>query len=148
MAWKNRDKTLAYAREYNKKYRAKLRSTPEGVEQLQAYMRKKIRTPKIRFSRAKWAAKERQKDWTLGLAEYTVLVSEPCFYCHRSISETGIGLDRSDHRIGYVHGNVVPCCTECNSRKGGLEAAGFLYPRTVELLLELLNGKNEGSNQN
>lgn len=30
------------------------------------------------------------------------------------VKGTDAGLDRKDCKIGYVPGNVVPCCTRCN----------------------------------
>lgn len=55
----------------------------------------------------------------------------------------GSGIDRQDHRLGYVHGNCVPCCSNCNTKKGLLEAAGLVYPRTVEVLMEILKSGQE-----
>jgi hypothetical protein len=36
------------------------------------------------------------------------------------------GIDRVDSTKGYIHGNVVPCCGECNAMKSALPLAGFL----------------------
>jgi len=36
------------------------------------------------------------------------------------------GLDRVDSSRGYVHGNVVPCCGECNYAKQDLSVDDFL----------------------
>jgi hypothetical protein len=36
------------------------------------------------------------------------------------------GMDRIDSTKGYVHGNVVPCCGECNGMKSRLPVDEFL----------------------
>jgi len=48
-------------------------------------------------------------------------------------------VDRLDHKRIYILGNVVPCCKLCNDKKGCLEMAGLCYPRTIEILAEILN---------
>ena len=100
-----------------------------------------LRRPHSRFLRGKHQAKHRGKSWTLTEAQWTTIIAVGvCFYCSGELPPTGCGLDRKDHKIGYEFGNVVACCQSCNQTKGKLESAGFLYPRTVELLVELLCG--------
>ena len=36
------------------------------------------------------------------------------------------GIDRVDSKIGYVEGNIVPCCEKCNFMKSNLEVDVFL----------------------
>ncbi len=36
------------------------------------------------------------------------------------------GVDREDNSLGYVQGNVVPCCWDCNTRKRAETKAAFL----------------------
>jgi hypothetical protein len=67
-----------------------------------------------------------------------ILSSGKCHYCEHDLPESGYNVDRLDNRVGYIAVNCVPCCFSCNSRKGGLELAGLTYPRTVEILLEIL----------
>ena len=40
---------------------------------------------------------------------------KPCHYCDDPI-ET-VGIDRVDSSIGYIPGNMVPCCSMCNFMK-------------------------------
>ncbi len=58
----------------------------------------------------------------------------PCHYCGRVPSQVRRtenhefwynGIDRVDSSVGYVRGNVVPCCKICNLRKGKLSASEF-----------------------
>lgn len=54
------------------------------------------------------------REWALSFAEFFALRSGPCSYCGGPLSPTGCGLDRLDNARGYVLGNVVPCCNDCN----------------------------------
>jgi hypothetical protein len=92
-----------------------------------------------RYSVLKSTARKLGRDFTLSQEEYGLLVADnKCHYCSGCLPQVGCGLDRQDNRMGYVHGNVVPCCERCNEHKGSLEGVGFTYPRTVELLMELV----------
>lgn len=77
-------------------------------------------------------------DWLISLGEYELVAVLSCDYCGGKLPQQGHGLDRLDNRLGYAVANVVPCCKDCNRVKGCLELAGFTYPRTVELMRELL----------
>lgn len=70
-----------------------------------------------RFSHSKSYAKKLHYKWELTLNEYADLLSKPCYYCgYLLTNEMGVGLDRidNDKSIGYVMGNVLPCCGLCN----------------------------------
>lgn len=81
------------------------------------------REPRLRFSRAKRRSK---KTWELTEAQYTKLVTRPCSYCGETKFESGVGLDRIDNQIGYVRGNVLPCCHFCNVMKNIFPTDMFL----------------------
>lgn len=57
-------------------------------------------------------------DFSLLIDDYAALIARPCHYCGGPLNETAVGLDRMDNSKGYVLGNVVPCCKECNEIKG------------------------------
>lgn len=96
-----------------------------------------------RYSVFKSVAKHLHRDFTLTQEDYAALVeSNTCNYCGGPLPEVGYGIDRLNNRLGYVHGNVVPCCEQCNEKKGSLEGIGFTYPRTEELLRELIHNKS------
>lgn len=97
------------------------------------------RSHRGRYSYGKHRAKKRGVSWTLTFAHYEALLeSQVCYYCRGTLAPTGVGLDRQDNRLGYDPNNVVPCCRSCNTTKGQLEALGFVWPRCVELLYEIL----------
>lgn len=94
---------------------------------------------KPKYAIFKSKAKEYKKEFSVTREEYENLVSSGlCSYCSGPLPKRGYGIDRKDSRIGYVLENCVACCEHCNRKKGNLEGLGFTYPRTVELLLELL----------
>lgn len=49
----------------------------------------------------------------------------PCTYCGATAAPAN-GLDRVDSSLGYVEGNVVPCCTDCNVAKMDRSAHDFI----------------------
>lgn len=135
MPYKSEEKRKANAQRYYQSLRQdKHKYYLANKDRWAAY----VRSTNGRFHRFKARAKRRGFEWGLSLEEYTLLSSLPCSYCGGLLPPTGGGLDRQDHRLGYILGNTVPCCTRCNSIKGAIEMAGFMYPRTVELLKERL----------
>lgn len=61
--------------------------------------------------------------WGITVAEVSQLIKECCHYCNRKPANFHrgwcySGIDRKDNRQGYVTGNCVACCQECNAVKG------------------------------
>lgn len=106
-----------------------------------------------KYSQLRRAAKRAGRILELSLAEYAEAVKDGiCHYCKGPLSNFGYSIDRLDHKKDYSKSNSVPCCgvrygernSSCNMRKGHLESIGFVYPRTVELLMELLDKEKDG----
>ncbi len=92
-----------------------------------------------RYAGLKGAAKFYNKDFELTQEYYEHLVhNNQCFYCSGPLPVVGYGIDRLNNLVGYIVGNCVPCCEACNEKKGRLEGLGFRYPRTIQLMMELL----------
>ena len=84
------------------------------------------------------SARKRGHTFELSENEFKVLTSQPCHYCgaapeskHSVVKQTnghyyGNGVDRIDNSLGYVVGNVRPCCKQCNIAKGILSEQEFL----------------------
>lgn len=92
--------------------------------------------------------KRRGWDFHLTLPQLKAVTQLPCSYCGKEPSniyrlkykvdgkyQRGVdpsmeirwsGLDRVDSAKGYVHGNVVPCCGECNGMKSDMPLDVFL----------------------
>lgn len=60
------------------------------------------------------------------------IFSKPCHYCGET-DWRKIGCDRIDNSKPHTENNVIPCCTECNAKRGTKE-----YNKFVELM------QNEG----
>jgi hypothetical protein len=89
-----------------------------------------------RWVQLKKNAKQRSIACTISYSEFVCLISSAiCYYCDRSLCATGHGLDRVFVEQGYESGNCVPCCKDCNFRKGRLEVAGLLTPAEIYLLM-------------
>jgi len=51
----------------------------------------------------------------------------PCYLCGKKMSLThGNGIDRIDNKLGYLIGNVAPCCATCNYLKRDYNLVEFL----------------------
>lgn len=96
------------------------RRLPSGDAAFNSYYRKAQRT-----------AYHRQLEWKLDKNAVRKITSSPCFYCGKTPSQVVYGngnrsyygtyiyngIDRVDNEKGYIHGNVVPCCGQCNIAK-------------------------------
>ena len=55
------------------------------------------------------------------------LIQQACHYCGCApVWPAVVGIDRKDNNQGYVYGNCLPCCSQCNYMKGTLNYATFL----------------------
>lgn len=106
----------AHARKKPKKYDHHMK-LPEGEASINYVM-----------SRYKIGARRRGLSFELSREQFIGLIFEDCAYCGQPPSKvrgkeenngkiTCNGIDRVDNLIGYVDGNVVPACTECNLSK-------------------------------
>ena len=84
-------------------------------------------------------ARHRGLLWKLSKKDFLGLVKENCNYCdapptnlneftkgRQLASATYNGIDRLNNDIGYVAGNVVPCCFNCNRAKSSMYEDEFL----------------------
>jgi len=70
------------------------------------------------FSRYKYGAKIRSKEFDLSKDEYHVLVNGNCYICGIGTFDDHInGIDRYDNTIGYIKDNCKTCCSTCNYLK-------------------------------
>jgi len=86
------------------------------------------------FSRYKRGAIDRGLSFEISTDQFKEITSKPCFYCGsppRQVSGDGArkncngvyiynGIDRADNSVGYLFGNCVPCCKDCNSKKNSI----------------------------
>jgi len=85
------------------------------------------------FFRSLWqGAKSRGLEFSVDASELHRLSQEPCVYCGvvggNVFSSCGYrynGVDRVNSSAGYVSGNLVACCGDCNRAKGALTVEEF-----------------------
>lgn len=61
--------------------------------------------------------------WSITRESFQAFALSVCRYCG---TKPAWGLDRLDSAAGYVRGNVVPCCSDCNYAKRRLSEDDFL----------------------
>jgi hypothetical protein len=93
-----------------------------------------------RFSNYKSCAKQRGLEFNVDKEKFREITDKPCRYCGKySNGEDVCGIDRVDSNKGYIEGNMVPCCSICNSMKNSLTQEEFIghirhiYKKTKKL---------------
>jgi hypothetical protein len=98
-------------------------------------------TPEYRFGYYQANAKKKGYVFTLTLQDFQYFWNTDCGYCGEFIN--GVGFDRIDNDCGYTMGNVIPCCSKCNSMKSKLGLLEFVERcRLIAVRLDL--GVNRG----
>lgn len=80
------------------------------------------------FAIMKQGAQRRNYAWELTIEQFASITKKDCFYCGaspriKSVTRDDVvgyiynGIDRVDNSLGYIEGNVVPCCKFCNIAK-------------------------------
>lgn len=83
-------------------------------------------------------AKNRNLEFNLSIGKFEELIFKDCFYCGTSPAMrvwkvakespyvlSANGVDRINSDIGYVEGNCVSCCPQCNYAKSDLTIGDF-----------------------
>lgn len=79
------------------------------------------------FSQYKYSAKKREFVFEITKDDYLTFTQLPCRFCRREITpDNKSGIDRIDNDLGYVDGNLQPCCGECNHMRGRKSVDDFL----------------------
>lgn len=78
----------------------------------------------VKFAQYKSGARKRGIAFNLTKEEFMSLWNKPCFYCGTEIAT--IGIDRIDSNLCYCIGNIVPCCSICNTMKLALPRNVFV----------------------
>ena len=99
----------------------------------------------------KGAALRRGKEWTITDEEARRCFISDCYYCGR-VPEWDLrtlpkgrkiksnGIDRVDNNLGYIPGNCVPCCYECNVTKRMMTLSELMsWVKTVYERFDLAN---------
>jgi hypothetical protein len=90
------------------------------------------------FEQYRYDAKSRHLAFEIPFDHFIKYLQEACYYCGDKETCTYTdprnktrkfkynGIDRFDNAIGYIEGNLVPCCGLCNWMKKGLTFDDFL----------------------
>ena len=81
-------------------------------------------TPTYKLYTYRQGARHRGIKFELTPEEFMKFWKQPCHYCGTAIRT--VGIDRVNNDLGYVHGNVVPCCTTHNHMKKAMTEAAFV----------------------
>lgn len=93
------------------------------------------------FKEYRHNAKRRGLSFVLSIDLFEKLLTSPCNYCgdpprKKSRVSAGVmkvnGIDRLNHKVGYLPDNVVTCCAVCNFMKGRLDKSAFF--RQIKLI--------------
>jgi len=112
-------KNIEKMRKYDKKRRE---LHPEYNRNNSRRWRKECKD-KASYGSIKNGARARNLEFNITYEEYLDFFNKPCVYCGRPNQS---GLDRVDNERGYVIGNIVTCCKDCNVMKWSMSIEEFL----------------------
>lgn len=102
------------------------------------------------FCSYKIQARARKLEFDIPREEFNKIVTMRCVYCNAAPSNFSAvkdgrtfinGIDRIDNRLGYVRGNIVPCCFNCNWAKRDMRASEYVkHCMDVVYFQQRLNG--------
>lgn len=124
----NKDKLVAQKKEYQKTNAKKIaerkkKYQQEHKEHISSYQKEYSKTEMGRALRLIWKYQQNDKKYDRGEctinAKWIVdnIFSKPCHYCGKEGWKI-IGCDRKDSSLPHTPDNCVPCCRECNRKKG------------------------------
>ena len=67
------------------------------------------------FKDIRYGSEKRGIPFEIDKDDVVEMSQRPCYYCNQLIERYGV--DAIEFRVGFVEGNVVPCCTLCNKMK-------------------------------
>jgi len=77
------------------------------------------------FSAFKHYAEKKDKSVEISKELYISIIEKNCHYCNNKFENGCNGIDRLNSSIGYIIGNIVPCCKTCNIMKNTLTKDEF-----------------------
>lgn len=70
------------------------------------------------FNTLRGRCKRYNREFNLTIEQYESIRKLPCHYCKVQLPKSNApSLDRINNSKGYTIENVLPCCTECNTKK-------------------------------
>lgn len=99
-------------------------NNPEKYEEIRDRSK---RSPVVKLGYYKYRANKKNIEWGIDDEYAKAHFVCNCYYCGDPPSFENLnGIDRVDNSMGYIEGNIVPCCTTCNMRKGKMSEDEFI----------------------
>lgn len=111
-------------RESDRKYYLNKRKNTKYKSDRAKHMMKYRRTCNGKYKTYINSAIAKNQEWNISFDYFKMIISDPCWYCGDT---TNIGIDRGYNNVGYIVGNCVSCCTDCNLMKNKRDINVFLY---------------------
>jgi len=122
----NTDTIRGYFRKYHASHREKRNS------QAREY---RVGNTDLKWKQLEWATNHYGHTLSITKEQAVTMYQQPCFYCNidpGNASKSKLnGIDRIDSNLGYIAGNVVPCCPVCNIMKKNLNVELFIAKAAV-----------------
>lgn len=114
-------------KEYFRNWGRNWRKNPENAKKLSDRARRwqKANPTRNAINEAKKRSRAKGIPYELSDSHFEQMAMSDCFYCGAAASPIN-GIDRVDSAGGYVEGNVVPACADCNYAKRSMTVEHFL----------------------
>lgn len=128
----NKEKVLKYKSNYRKKNKEKIKEYKdkyyqEHKKEIKEYKKTKAGRACNLVGRYKSADKQANRGKCTLTAQWVInnIFSSKCHYCGET-DWTKLGADRIDNDKPHTPDNCVPCCYECNTKRGTKDYEEFL----------------------
>lgn len=74
-------------------------------------------TISTKFDNYKRRAKLKNIKFEIPFLAFDQIIKQPCYYCGYKKDLNVLGIDRIDNTKGYISGNCLPSCWDCNKVK-------------------------------
>lgn len=126
------EKKRQYYREHKEQMKQYRKDHAEQIkEQMKQYNKQYRKTPMGRALRLLDTYNRNDKKYNRGECTLTAkwivenIFTKPCHYCGKEGWKV-IGCDRIDNSLPHTEDNVVPCCEECNKKRGTMDYYEFI----------------------
>lgn len=77
-----------------------------------------------KYSAYRYRAKRNSLEFTIPQSVFVLLLDQECYYCKTDKAEMGV--DRIDNNEGYISGNCISSCWNCNRAKSDMPSTDFI----------------------
>lgn len=86
----------------------------------------RIKNLNTRYVAYQKRAESKDLKFDIPLIIFTSLITKPCYFCGDSLELSTVGVDRLNNDEGYISGNCVACCWQCNRSKSNQTVDEFV----------------------